>query len=88
MVTPISREALSRGIIAGILPTTQPLNLTLSFKVHLPTYLPTYYTTRLLQHPKGLMTISLLEEDLPNDRSEKNSKNFDTFLHSNFLVGL
>ncbi len=85
MVTPISREALSRGSIAGILPTTQPLYLPLSFKVHLPTYLPTYYTTRLLQHPQGLMTISLPEEDLLNDRNKKNSKNSDTFANSDFL---
>jgi hypothetical protein len=63
---------LCRGI-AGILPTTQPLYLPLSLEVHLPTYLPTYYTTRLLQHPQGLMTISLLEEDLLN-KNEKNSK--------------
>ena len=88
MVTPISREALLRGSIVGILPTTQPLYLPLSFEVHLPTYLPKYYTTWLLQHPHGLMTISLPEEDLLNDRNEKNSKSSDTFAHSNFLVGL
>ncbi len=70
--------------IVGILPTTQPLYLPLSFEVHLPTYLPTYYTTRLLQHPQGLMTISLPEEDLLNDRNKKKSKSSDTFAHSNF----
>jgi hypothetical protein len=62
-VTPISREALLRGSIAGILPTTQPLYLPLSFEIHLPTYISTYTL-----YYKVTATSTSTHDNLPSGR--------------------